>query len=193
LSEFCTSFFLSSLILFVFFFSKMPTKAPKSAEPAPLFEIDSRGSSTVRSKLLAEHYAEANPASAKIAKGTRIARPLRSQEILAQRSNVPSISSRVKLPSVAVPKKERESGKIRPELKRRLERIARRNRKHTGRGLFDAPAAPDIKGELSEAVRRAGEYDVWQPREEPKVEEDIRDLVVKSDIKVCALFYDCFS
>jgi nucleolar protein 53 len=162
----------------------MPTKAPKGAQPTPIFEIDSTGSSTVRSKLLSEHYGEANPASARIRKGSRVARPLKSQEILAQRSNVPAVTSRVRLPPVQVSKREREAGKIRPELKRRLERTARRDRKHTGRGLFDAPNVKDVEGELSEAVRRAGEYDAWQPTSEPAVDDSIKDIVAKPGVKV---------
>jgi nucleolar protein 53 len=162
----------------------MPTRAPKGAQPTPIFEIDSKGSSAVRSRLLAEHHGEANPASARIRKGSRVTRPLRSQEILAQRSNVPGVTSRVRLPPVQVTQKERETGKIRPELKRRLARMARRDRRHTGRGLFDAPDQRDVHGELSEAVRRAGEYDAWQSIAEPAIDDSIKDIVAKPGVKV---------
>ncbi|GAA5899398.1 ribosome biogenesis protein NOP53 [Sporobolomyces salmoneus] len=132
----------------------------------PLFEIDTQGSSSVRRTLLANQQ----PAQARLRKGQSIHKPLRSDLILAQRSDVPALSSRV-VPSLEAQAKKNKVklGNIDRKTKEKLKKLAGRDGQ--GEGLWG------IKGEtnqqaLSDAVKAAGGYDAWKEKEKPSEEED---------------------
>jgi len=132
----------------------------------PLFEIDTQGSSSVRRTLLADQQ----PAQARLRKGQSIHKPLRSDLILAQRSDVPALSSRVVPNAEAQAKKNKvKAGKVDRATKERLKRIAGRDGQ--GEGLWGIKTGD--KGEaLSDAVKAAGGYDAWKAKEKPSEEED---------------------
>ncbi|GAA5985184.1 hypothetical protein JCM5350_004262 [Sporobolomyces pararoseus] len=145
----------------------------------PLFEIDTQGNSSVRRTLLADQQ----PAQARLRKGQSIHKPLRSDLILAQRSDVPALSSRV-VPSAAAQAKKNKAklGKVDRATKEKLKRIAGRDGQ--GEGLWGIKTGD--KGEaLSDAVKAAGGYDAWKAKEKPSEEEDtaMREFLAIHDAK----------
>ncbi|GAA6058507.1 hypothetical protein JCM10212_006946 [Sporobolomyces blumeae] len=160
--------------------------APSSAQHAavaaadqPLFEIDTHGSASVRRTLLANQA----PAHAKLRRGQSIHKPLRSDQILAERSSVPALSSRV-VPSVEAQVKRNAAklGKVDRATKERLKRLAGKDGQ--GEGLWGIKTGD--KGEaLSRAVKEAGGYDAWKAKEQPAEDEDVamRELLNMHDAK----------
>ncbi|KAG8921290.1 hypothetical protein FRC03_002639 [Tulasnella sp. 419] len=108
-------------------------------------------------------------------------KPLKSTMILAARSAIPSVSSRSKAPSFALPKKAAPGAKrLSNEEKQRLLKIARRKHK----GPFNSYVDPTQFGAgsaimtPSEAVKESGKYDIWD--EDHSDEEFVKDLQAKS-------------
>ncbi|ORY90169.1 putative membrane protein [Leucosporidium creatinivorum] len=127
-----------------------------SAADAPLFEIDTVGSSTVRHSLLAN----AAPANARLRKGTSFNKPLKSDQILAARSSVPALRGKVVPSSDIQARKTKEKlGRVDRATKEKLKRIVGRDGQ--GEGLWGVKGAAG-EGELTEAVKKAGEYDAWE-------------------------------
>ncbi|GAA6024610.1 hypothetical protein JCM11491_006045 [Sporobolomyces phaffii] len=142
------------------------TLAANAKPTQPLFEIDTHGSASVRRTLLADQQ----PAQARLRKGQSIHKPLRSDLILAQRSDVPALSSRV-VPSAAAQAKKRDvkAAKVDRKTKDRLKRLAGRDGQ--GEGLWGVKSGANEQA-LSDAVKAAGGYDAWKAQEQPSAEED---------------------
>ncbi|KAM0793612.1 hypothetical protein ACM66B_001045 [Microbotryomycetes sp. NB124-2] len=121
----------------------------------PLFEVDTVGSASVRRTLLANQA----PAQARLRKGQSINKPLKSEEILAQRSAVPALHSRV----VAAPDSKRNKRKLAHvdrATKDKLKRIAGRD--GHGQGLWGVKSDSNDRPEMiTEAVKQAGTFDAW--------------------------------
>jgi len=154
-------------------------QAASLASSQPLFEIDTKGSSSVRKNLLADQQ----PAQARLRKGQSIHKPLRSDLILAQRSSQPALSSKVTPSAEAQAKKNKvKQGKVDRATKERLKRLTGRDGQ--GEGLWGIKNGD--KGEaLWKAVKEAGGYDAWKEKEQPGEEEDIamRDFLQIHDQK----------
>ncbi|CEQ38751.1 SPOSA6832_00192, partial [Sporobolomyces salmonicolor] len=141
----------------------------------PIFEIDTVGEASVRRSLLADQA----PASARLRKGQSIHKPLRSDLILAQRSSVPALSSRAVPSAEALVKKQKAKlGKVDRATKEKLKRIARKDGE--GQGLWGIKSG-DQGEALSDAVKKAGEYDAWA--KEQKVKED-EDAAMKAAVAI---------
>ncbi|KAJ8297219.1 putative membrane protein [Rhodotorula toruloides] len=127
----------------------------------PLFEIDTTGSSSVRHTLLADQA----PAAARLRKGQSFKKPLRSELILAQRSNVPALSSKV-VPSAEAQAKRVKAklGKVDRATKEKLKRMTGRDGQ--GEGLWGLKSTGDREEAVSGAVRDAGKYDAWKAEQE---------------------------
>lgn len=69
-----------------------PTSAAATAPVAtePLFQLDTTGDSSVRNSLQHAFSAGANPAAARLRRGTAFNKPLKSDQILAARSAEPA-------------------------------------------------------------------------------------------------------
>lgn len=133
--------------------------APSSlqqVQPPALFEVDTAGDATVRRTLLHD----AAPAAARLRKGTSFNKPLKSDQILAARSSVPALRSKI-VPSTEVQaKKTKEKlGRVDRATKEKLKRIVGRDGQ--GDGLWGVKSGGDQEEALTEAVRKAGEYDAW--------------------------------
>ncbi|SCV68097.1 BQ2448_218 [Microbotryum intermedium] len=148
--------------------------AGPGAEDDALFQIDTVGSSSVRHALLRDHVQA--PAAAKMRKGTSFKKPLKSEQILAARSAVPAISSRV-VPahaSAVVKKEQRKAAKVNRETKERLKRIV--GRVGQGQGLralksTDKRPAASHNGLI---IDGGNEYDAWGSV--VSVEQDVKDV-----------------
>ncbi|KAF9484273.1 P60-like protein [Pholiota conissans] len=117
-----------------------------------LFQIDTKGDDHIRNHLPPRYSAA----------------QLTSTKILAQRSAVPAVLSRITSAS-----NKRKSGVSRDD-KERLMRIAKRPRKGPFNSILDPSEYAAGSGivELSEAVKKSGTYDAWA--EEP-AEEVLKD------------------
>lgn len=128
-----------------------------SAAGAPLFEIDTAGSSSVRHSLL--HSASGSTtANARLRKGTSFNKPLKSDQILAMRSDQPAMTSR-RVPTSAVTLGKREEAKrqkVDRETKEKLKRIVGRGGE--GEGLWGVKGGEMV---VQMAEPSAGEYDAW--------------------------------
>ncbi|EGU13354.1 putative membrane protein [Rhodotorula toruloides ATCC 204091] len=133
----------------------------------PLFEIDTTGSSSVRHALLADQA----PAAARLRKGQSFKKPLRSELILAQRSNVPALSSKV-VPSAEAQAKRVKAklGKVDRATKEKLKRMTGRDGQ--GEGLWGLKSTGNREEAVSGAVRDAGKYDAWKAEQEAKGEDE---------------------
>ncbi|BGP28454.1 hypothetical protein JCM10296v2_000187 [Rhodotorula toruloides] len=133
----------------------------------PLFEIDTTGSSSVRHALLADQA----PAAARLRKGQSFKKPLRSELILAQRSNVPALSSKV-VPSAEAQAKRVKAklGKVDRATKEKLKRMTGRDGQ--GEGLWGLKSTGNREEAVSSAVRDAGKYDAWKAEQEAKGEDE---------------------
>ncbi|GAA5844808.1 hypothetical protein JCM3766R1_003324 [Sporobolomyces carnicolor] len=136
------------------------------AASQPLFEIDTAGSASVRRTLLADQQ----PAQGRLRKGQSIHKPLRSDLILAQRSDVPALSSRV-VPSATAQQKRNQAklAKVDRQTKEKLKRLAGRD--GDGQGLWGIKSGKSGE-ELSDAVKLAGGYDAWKAKEQPSQDDD---------------------
>jgi hypothetical protein len=123
------------------------------AQEQPLFEVDTVGNSTVRNQLAVDQQ----PASARQRKGVR--KPLRSDLILAARSGVPALSSKV-VPSADAQQKKVKAklGNVDRKTKEKLKRIAGKDGQ--GEGLWGIKTGD--QGEAVERVKDAGKYDAWE-------------------------------
>lgn len=147
-----------------------------SAADAPLFEIDTTGSSTVRHALLAD----AGPATARLRKGQSFKKPLRSDQILAARSSVPALSSRAQPASEVQARKQAEKRyKVDRETKERLKRIVGRDGQ--GEGLWGVKGHQS-RGELTAAMKSAGEYDAWEVDEAEANKTGEEDMTMEAAI-----------
>ncbi|GAA5922763.1 Nop53p [Sporobolomyces koalae] len=150
-----------------------------TAASQPLFEIDTQGSASVRRTLLADQQ----PAQARLRKGQSIHKPLRSDLILAQRSDVPALSSRV-VPSAEVQAKKTQAklGKVDRATKEKLKRIAGKDGQ--GEGLWGIKSSSNSQP-LSNAVKDAGSYDAWLQPEQATADEDsaMKQLLATHDKK----------
>ena len=124
----------------------------KTATNDELFTVDASGDDGLRRQLLASTWD--NPAAAHPRRGS--GRPLRSEEILAQRSRVPARTSKVTPGIMVKQKKDLERRmKITPELKKRLRGMVTR-KSTTDRGLLDVEVP-----RLQNTVVEDGDHDVW--------------------------------
>lgn len=149
----------------------------KQATDADLFVVDEAGDETLRRQL--QSSAWDNPAAANARKGS--GKPLKSTEILAQRSRVPGRTSKVQPGAMVKYKLEREKRmKITPEVKKRLRSMAKRN-EGGNKDLWNVAAAGGANLERAD-VKNAGEYDMWASTShevavKKPVPEDIVDIV----------------
>lgn len=156
----------------------------KQATDAELFTVDEAGDEGLRRSLYASTWDA--PAAAHPRKGS--GKPLKSEQILAQRSRVPARTSKA-TPGVMVQQKlEREKrSKITPEVKKRLRGMVKRNEMHD-RGLWDVSDAQKQVGLLNGENVPTGGYDAWGASTSavtlPRVTEDIKELVTKRIPKV---------
>lgn len=129
--------------------------ATRAAQDAPLFTVDTVGSSTVRHQLAADQQ----PGSARLRKGQSFKKPLRSDLILAQRSAVPALSSKV-VPSTDAQRKKVKAklGNVDRQTKEKLKRLAGKDGQ--GEGLWGIKTGD--QGEALDSVREAGKYDAWE-------------------------------
>ncbi|GAA5837312.1 hypothetical protein JCM9279_005650 [Rhodotorula babjevae] len=147
----------------------------------PLFEIDTAGSSQVRHQLLADQA----PAQARLRKGHSFNKPLRSDLILAQRSAVPALNSRV-VPSADAQAKRVKArlGKVDRDTKDKLRRLAAKD--GHGDGLFALKSLSD-RPEAVDAVKDAGRYDAWEAAQQVELGEDddagMREVLALSNPK----------
>lgn len=161
----------------------------KQATDADLFVFDEAGDETLRRQLQSSTWD--NPAAAHARKGS--GKPLKSSQILAQRSRVPGITSKVQPGAMVRYKVEREKlMKITPEVKKRLRSMVKRNN-DGDRGLWDVAQAGGANVQRAE-VKNAGEYDMWASTSQEvlmkkPVNEDIADIVVRAPIKVMHNLY----
>ena len=163
-----------------------------SALDTELFAVDVAGDEGMRRSMLSSTWD--SPAAAHPRKGS--GKPLRSQEILAQRSKVPAQLSKATPGIMAAQKLERERrAKITPEMKRRLRGMVKRDRT-VDRGLWDVAQEKQLHFLGGDVAVQAGEYDVWDAPSTSKqvaaleaVPEDIRDVVVKRTVKVGCPFW----
>ncbi|GAA6008990.1 ribosome biogenesis protein NOP53 [Rhodotorula paludigena] len=126
----------------------------------PLFEIDSAGSSAVRHALQADQA----PAAARLRRGQSFKKPLRSELILAQRSAVPALSSRVTPSADAQAKRVKDKlGKVDRATKDKLKRLT--GRAGQGDGLWGVQAHAAGDEALAQGVKEAGRYDAWAQAE----------------------------
>lgn len=161
----------------------------KQAMDAELFAVDDTGDETLRRQVLSSTWDA--PAAAHARRGS--GRPLKSAEILAMRSRVPALTSKV-VPGIMVQqKKEAErKGKIDPQVKRRLRSMVRRDNAHD-RGLWDVTVGPsNAAAPLSQAVEAAGSHDVWDAQSSSdgrneSTNEYIDGIVIRSQPKVSVL------
>lgn len=156
----------------------------KQATDADLFVVDEAGDETLRRQLLSSTWD--NPAAAHARRGS--GKPLKSAEILAHRSKVPSRTSKVQPGAMVQYKAEREKRmKITPELKRRLRGMVKRN-DDSDRGLWDVSKPGNANVERAD-LKNAGEYDMWastsQLVQKKVVDEDIKDIITRAVPKVC--------
>lgn len=154
--------------------------APRSALPGdphstsanassdqPLFEIDTTGSSTVRNQLKADLH----PAQARLRKGQQ--KPLlRSDQILAQRSSVPALSSKVQ-PTLQVQQRKdvKKRAHVDRETKERLKRIVGRDNGGSDSGLWaiksqkqvneSAPGSGLARSVAAAGIQDLAEFDAW--------------------------------
>ncbi|KAI5477514.1 P60-like family protein [Pseudohyphozyma bogoriensis] len=139
---------------------------PPPAPEAPLFEIDTVGSSSVRHSLLSA-FSSADPSAAphKLRKGQSINKPLKSTQILAARSGVPAVTNR---------RSESEGNKkkrVTREEKERMKRIVGREGK--GEGLWGVKSGVTGLVEATEQRLKMGKtYDAWKVEEKIEVDED---------------------
>ncbi|KAK4052869.1 hypothetical protein OIO90_004145 [Microbotryomycetes sp. JL221] len=119
----------------------------------PLFEVDTVGSSKVRHQLLANQQ----PAQARLRKGQSFNKQLKSDEILAQRSSVPALQSRVVANSDN--SRKRKLAQVDRKTKDKLKRIAGRDGQ--GQGLWGVKSSNDRPEMITEAVKQAGTFDAW--------------------------------
>lgn len=155
----------------------------KQATDADLFVFDEAGDETLRRQLQSSTWD--NPAAANARKGS--GKPLKSSEILAQRSRVPGMTSRAQPGAMIKYKVEREKRmKITPDLKKRLRSMVKRNNVG-GKGLWDVAETGGVAVQHAE-VKNAGEYDMWastsQEVSKKPVHDDIVDIVTRAPIKV---------
>lgn len=152
-----------------------------------LFEIDAAGDEALRSRILSSTWDA--PAAAHPRRGS--GKPLKSLEILAQRSKVPAQKSKAQPGIMVQDLKEREKrARITPELKRRLKGLVQHaNSNERSKGN---QALPD-------AVAGSGTYDVWSNEHNAsastsriEIHEDIKEFVTKAPIKVgcCSICVD---
>lgn len=155
----------------------------KQATDADLFVVDEAGDESLRRQLLSSTWD--NPAAAHARRGS--GKPLKSAQILAQRSRVPSITSKVQPGAMVKYKVEREKlMKITPDLKRRLRGMVRKDG-GSDRGLWDV-AKPGAAMVERADLKSVGEYDVWastsQTVSKKNVNEDIAEIVKAPTPKV---------
>jgi nucleolar protein 53 len=156
------------------------SSALASTSQSPLFEIDTVGSSSVRHSLL---HAPA-PAAARLRKGTSFKKPLKSDLILAARSSVPALSSRV-VPSTEVQAKRNQEklGRVDRATKEKLKRIVGRDGQ--GVGLWAVKSGADQEDALTEAARKTGEYDAWElvVKDGPEVDVAMKEVILANTTK----------
>lgn len=144
----------------------------------PLFQTDSKGDSSVRHSLL-HQASSANPASGRLRKGASFTKVLKSDSILAMRSNTPALTSRVVPSALKVIKKDqRLVTKVDRATKERLRRMT--GRSGEGEGLWGVSAGGPRDELLTEAMKSAGEYDPWEIKVVPSVAGE--DLAMKAII-----------
>lgn len=151
--------------------SKKAAPSSKRAQQAadadkPLFEVDTKGSSQVRHALLADQA----PAAARLRKGASFRKPLRSDLILAQRSAVPALSSKV-APTADIQAKRAKAklGAVDRATKEKLKRMTGRDGQ--GEGLWGIKSGPGEEA-VPSSVKEAGKYDAWTPAPKPDADED---------------------
>lgn len=155
----------------------------KQATDADLFVVDEAGDESLRRQLQSSTWD--NPAAAHARKGS--GKPLKSSQILAQRSRVPGMTSKVQPGAMIKYKVEREKlMKITPDLKRRLRGMVKRDGAGD-RGLWDVSQPAGKMVERAD-LKSAGEYDVWastsQVVQKKVISEDIQDIVIAPTPKV---------
>lgn len=143
-------------------------KAQKAAAAdQPLFEVDTTGNASVRHSLLADQA----PAAAKLRRGASFKKPLRSDLILAERSGVPALTSKV-VPSAEVQTKrvKAKRGQVDRATKEKLKRMTGRDGK--GEGLWGIKSGAGDEA-VPDSVKEAGRYDAWTAAPEADDDEDL--------------------
>ncbi|KAF9406074.1 hypothetical protein BGZ94_003253 [Podila epigama] len=126
----------------------------------------------------------------KVIKELRKNRPLKMDEILAERSKIPAVSGRTRAVSVTAPLEsagQKPNAKISKAEKARLLAMIR---KKTSSSLFADTKKPLGRSGMTDAVKAAGTFDVWgaatdsNDHEDESKEEDGEDFVAEIVTKV---------
>ncbi|KAG0020485.1 hypothetical protein BGZ81_009306 [Podila clonocystis] len=123
----------------------------------------------------------------KVIKELRKNRPLKMDEILAERSKIPAVSGRTRTASVAAPLDttgQKANAKISKSEKARLLAMIR---KKTSASLFADTKQPLGRSGMTDAVKAAGKFDAWgaaQEEEAEDMEQDEDDFVSEIVTKV---------
>lgn len=115
----------------------------------------------------------------KVIKELRKNRPLKMDEILAERSKIPAVSGRTRTASVAVPLDTtglKANAKISKSEKARLLAMIR---KKTSASLFADTKKPLGRSGMTDAVKAAGKFDAWGAGQEE--EEEAEDMEQDED------------
>lgn len=162
----------------------------KQATDAELFVVDDAGDDHLRRQLQSSTWD--TPAAAHPRRGS--GKPLKSSEILAQRSRTPARMSKAQAGVMVQQKAEREKRmKITPDLKKRLRGMVKHaNSNGQDRGLWEV-SSQQLNGKDGVAAMHQqtgkvvkGDYDMWASTSQAAltVPEDIRDLVQVAKAKV---------
>jgi len=157
--------------------------AASTSSSAALFEIDTAGSASVRHSLL--HTASgSSTVNGRLRKGASFNRPLKSDQILAMRSDQPAMTSR-RVPTTAAALGKREEfkrNKVDRETKEKLKRMVGRGGE--GEGLWGVKGGEMV---VSMAEPSAGEYDAWAvDKKKKKKLTDAEILKAQNDLRLSA-------
>ncbi|KAG0215318.1 hypothetical protein BGX33_001273 [Mortierella sp. NVP41] len=126
----------------------------------------------------------------KTQKELRKNRPLKMDEILAERSKIPAVSGRIKAVSTSTPINKANSkanAKIsKAEKARLLDMIKRR----TSASLFAPVTKPLGRSGTTDAVKAAGRFDVWGSEEKGQEQEQEQDDEDNSDVDMVGDFVE---
>ncbi|GAA6038664.1 hypothetical protein JCM8097_009473 [Rhodosporidiobolus ruineniae] len=149
--------------------------ASKAEQEQPLFTVDTLGSAQVRHQLLADQA----PGAARLRKGQSFKKPLRSDLILAQRSAVPALSSKVTPSADAHAKRVKAKlGNVDRKTKEKLKRLAGKDGQ--GQGLWGIKSG-DQGEAVTDAVKQSGRYDAWEKEAEEEGDKAMKAHLALND------------
>ncbi|RUS17428.1 ribosome biogenesis protein Nop53/GLTSCR2 [Endogone sp. FLAS-F59071] len=117
---------------------------------------------------------------AKVKRALAKNKPLRMDEILAERTAIPAVASRPGSLKPATAGKSDSVAKVSKYTKRKLEELVRRKR-----DVIGEPTGVTRDRGITEAVKKSGTYDVWGETQEEKIDDnDFLRPVKKIKVKV---------